>query len=52
LCRAYDEQFSRQNGFWQPYIEQVIYHYLDCGNPQHGFARVKCKDCGHEKIGA
>ncbi len=23
---------SRQYGFWRPYVEQVIYRYLDCGN--------------------
>jgi len=45
-----DEQFSRQYGFWRPYVEQVIYRYLDCGDLQHGFARVKCKDCGHEYL--
>ena len=37
----YDEHFSRQYGFWRPYLQQVIYRYLDCGNLQHGFARVK-----------
>ena len=46
----YDEHFSRQYGFWRPYIEQVIYRYLDCGDPHNGFARVKCKDCGHEYL--
>ena len=50
FVQSYDEQFSRQYGFWRPYIEQVIYRYLDCGDLQHGFARVKCKDCGHEYL--
>lgn len=26
----------------------VIHRYLDCGDLHYGFARVKCKDCGHE----
>jgi len=30
----YDEYFSRQYGFWQPYVKQVIYRYLDCGELQ------------------
>jgi len=47
LIEEYDEHFSRDYGFWQPYIEKVIYRYLDCGDLNHGFARVKCKDCGH-----
>ena len=46
----YDEHFSRQYGFWRPYVEQVIYRYLDCGDPHNGFARVKCKDCDHEYL--
>ena len=27
-----------------------IYRYLDCGDPRNGFARVRCKDCGHEYL--
>jgi len=30
----------------------VIYRYLDCGDLHKGFARVKCKDCGHEYLPA
>ena len=50
FVRIYNEHFSRQYGFWRPYVEQVIYRYLDCGNLRNGFARVKCKDCGHEYL--
>jgi len=50
FVQSYDEHFSRQYGFWRPYIEKVIYRYLDCGDLRHGFARVKCKDCGHEYL--
>ena len=50
FVQSYDEHFSRQYGFWRPYIEKVIYRYLDCGDLQHGFARVTCKDCGHEYL--
>ena len=50
FVQIYDEYFSRQYGFWRPYVEQVIYRYLDCGNLHNGFARVKCKDCGHEYL--
>ncbi|MDD5414834.1 MAG: transposase, partial [Smithellaceae bacterium] len=50
FVRLYDERFSRQYGFWRPYVEQVIHRYLDCGDPHNGFARVKCKDCGHEYL--
>ena len=26
--------------------------YLDCSDLHNGFARVKCKDCGHEYLQA
>jgi hypothetical protein len=29
-------------------VIDVIYRYLNCGDLHFGFARVKCKDCGHE----
>jgi len=50
FIQIYDEHYSRQYGFWRPYVEQVIYRYLDCSNLHNGFARVKCKDCGHEYL--
>ena len=31
-------------------MRKVIYRYLDCGIPHNGFARVRCKDCGHEYL--
>jgi hypothetical protein len=33
FVRIYDEYFSKQYGFWRPYIEQVIYRYLDAACP-------------------
>ena len=41
FVRVYEEYFPRQYGFWRPYVEQMIYRYLDCGDLSHGFARVK-----------
>ena len=31
-------------------MTDVIRRYLDCGDLHFGFARVKCKDCGHEYL--
>ncbi len=50
FVQIYDDRFSRDYGFWRPYIEKVIYRYLDCGDLSHGFARVRCNDCGHEYL--
>ena len=48
LGQVYDERFAKQYGFLRPYVQQVIYRYLDCGILHNGFARVRCGDCGHE----
>ena len=50
FVQIYDDRFSRDYGFWRPYIEKVICRYLDCGDLRHGFARVRCNDCGHEYL--
>jgi ribosomal protein S27E len=31
-------------------VQEAVNKYLDCGNPHNGFARIKCKDCGTEKM--
>jgi hypothetical protein len=50
LEAVWDDQYSRLYGFWRPYVMEVIYRYLDCGDLHFGFARVNCKDCGHEYL--
>ena len=47
---VYDERFSRQYGFFRPFVKGVIYRYLDCGDLHSGFARIRCPDCGHEQL--
>ena len=41
----YDDHYSRQYGFWRPYVQQMIYRYLDYGDIYNGFVRVKYKAC-------
>nr|WP_272936660.1 transposase zinc-binding domain-containing protein [Syntrophus gentianae] len=31
-------------------MEKIISRYLDWDDLHHGFARIKCKDCGHEYL--
>ena len=40
FVQIYEEHFSRQYGFWWPYLQQVIYRYLDCGDLHNGFILV------------
>jgi hypothetical protein len=46
LGQIYDEPFARQYSFLRPYVQQVIYRYLDCGILDNGFARARCGECG------
>ncbi len=48
----WDDRYASRYGYWRPYTLDVIYRYLDCGDLHGGFARVKCKDCGHEFLRA
>jgi hypothetical protein len=48
--QVYDDRFAKQYGFLRSYVKRVIYRYLDCGILHNGFARVRCKDCGHEYL--
>jgi len=44
FIQGYEERFERTYGFFRPYLPQIIYRYLDCGDLYNGFARLKCKD--------
>jgi len=46
----YESRFEREYGFFRPIIQEVVERYLDCGNPRCGFARIRCPDCGEERL--
>ena len=48
--QVYDDRFAKQYGFFRTYVKRVINRYLDCGILHNGFARARCKDCGHEYL--
>ena len=50
LERVWDERYASKYGYWRGHATKVIWSYLDCGDPRHGFARIRCTDCGHELI--
>ena len=50
LETVWDDRYARKYGFWLPYVMDVIFRYLNCGDLHFGFARVKCEDCGHEYL--
>ena len=46
----YENRFERDYGYQRPIVQEVVEKYLDCGNPKCGFARIRCPDCGTERL--
>jgi len=47
---AYSDTYEHRLGFLRPVIPKVVAKFLDCGDLVHGFARIRCKQCGHEYL--
>ena len=45
---AWNDLYQRRYGFFRSYVKEVMPRFLDCGDLQKGFARVRCHDCGYE----
>ncbi|MGB6340269.1 MAG: transposase zinc-binding domain-containing protein [Candidatus Aminicenantaceae bacterium] len=50
FLREDDDRFEKEYGYFRPVIKDVVEKYLDCGNPMCGFARIRCPDCGEERL--
>jgi len=50
FLEEYEHRFQKEYGYLRPIVQEVVEKYLDCGNPKNGFARIKCKDCGLERL--
>jgi hypothetical protein len=50
FVRGYPERYEDRYGFFRPVIRETVYKYLGCGDLRQGFARVRCRDCGHEYL--
>jgi len=46
----YEERYQPRYGFLRPIIPEVVNKFLDCGDLEHGFARVRCDHCQHEYL--
>ena len=47
---GYEERYQSRYGFLRPVIPEVVNKFLDCGDLEHGFARVRCDHCKHEYL--
>ena len=50
FLEQYEHRFEKEYGYLRPIVQEVVEKYLNCGNPKNGFARIKCKDCGTERL--
>jgi len=47
---AYEKRYQPRYGFLRPIIPEVVDKFLDCGDLERGFARVRCDHCQHEYL--
>jgi hypothetical protein len=45
---AYPEAYQPRYGVLRRTIPEVVHKFLECGNLERGFARVRCDHCDHE----
>ncbi len=50
FLKAYESSFEREYGYLHPIVQEVVDKYLDCGNPNCGFAQIRCHDCSTERL--
>ena len=41
---VYEERYQERYGFWRPIIATAVEKFLECGDLQQGFARVRCPE--------
>ena len=47
---AYPEQYQPRYGLLRPIIPEVVHKFLECGDLESGFARIRCDHCEHEYL--
>ena len=45
---VYPDRYENRYGFWRPAIDTAVEKFLECGDVQQGFARVRCPECAYE----
>ena len=43
-------RFEKRYGFWRPYLKEVMVRCRSCGDLHEGFARIRCKKSGTERV--
>lgn len=50
LFRLYDERFLSLYGPLHPRVKELMHSFLRCGDPHFGFLRLRCPECGENKL--
>ena len=50
FLKDYEAYYQPRYGFLRPIIPDVVNKFLDCGDLERGFARVRCDHCKHEYL--
>ena len=50
FVEVYPEQYQPDLGALRPIIPEVVHKFLDCGNLERGFARIRCDECHPEYL--
>jgi hypothetical protein len=48
--QEYPQTYQPRLGPLRPIIPEVVHKFLDCGNLERGFARIRCDHCDHEYL--
>ena len=50
MLELYDGRFLSTYGPLHPRVRKLFEAFTRCGDPHFGFLRMRCPDCGHEKL--
>ncbi len=46
----FQSQLDESGGYLPGYVKKEFTDYLECGRLEHGFLRVRCESCPHERL--
>jgi len=47
---VYEERYQSRHGFLRPIIPEVVNKFMDCGDLERGFARIRCDHCQKDHL--
>jgi hypothetical protein len=47
---VYEERYQPRHGYLRPIIPEVVNKFMDCGDLERGFARIRCDHCQKDHL--